>query len=207
MWVQLRQAKQINVNGHPTPFQKGDWVEVGRQTAERWKAAGECYIPKTEAATIASLDSAGVIVTRASLKDVADKLGDFRTEVGEPACTWHKTIVWDGHASARIAMFPIGLRLLDTWEVACPLCSYDRLAISEGDEDEQARTKAIVRDLRVMLYDPRLLFVRQSEGGERLMAYWKQERGAGNNERLALLRAMYRAKPFVLALPVTWFAQ
>ncbi len=225
MLVKLLKAKRINVNGHPTDFYPGDWPPddaVGRQAALQWEAEGACYIPKIERKSLIGADKGvGILVTHNDVASVRGKFADMpnlKIEAGEPALPWAQTILWDGLSSLRNELIPIGLGLLNTWEVIAPLVNYEHLALHEGavkDKDgkyikgddwgltltpEGWATAAVVRDLRVLLYDPRLVFVRDCEAGRRFCATWKQE-GWG---RLALLRTVYRVKPLILALPVTW---
>jgi len=54
------------------------------------------------------------------------------------------------------------------------------------------------------MYDPRVIFVRRCPAGEALIAEFYEEMHRGGEEPLALLRALHRVKPMVLATPRTW---
>jgi hypothetical protein len=79
-----------------------------------------------------------------------------------------------------------------------------------GTPAERERTKAVIRDLRVLLYAHELLFVRDSPDGRRFIETWRAEcgdgNGSGSDERLAFLRALYLVKPVFCALPRSWLA-
>lgn len=98
-------------------------------------------------------------------------------------------------------MIDAGFHFLERWDAAAPLWRYGTLDVDVGGPADQERTRALVRDLRVPLYAPELLFVRQSEDGQRLMEAWQEE---GGDMRLGFLRALYRVKPLFCALPRGW---
>ena len=94
--------------------------------------------------------------------------------------------------------------LLDTWEIIVPMWDYSELAAGIGTEEQRAKVKATVRDLRVPLYDTRLMFVRKTDSTERLFAEYNKELSAGMDDKLAFLLALYRVKPFIMPTPLTW---
>lgn len=98
-------------------------------------------------------------------------------------------------------MIDAGFHFLERWDAAAALWRYGELAADVGGPADRERTREIVRDLRVPLYAPELLFVRQSEDGQRLMEAWQEE---GGDMRLGFLRALYRVKPLFCALPRGW---
>ncbi len=51
------------------------------------------------------------------------------------------------------------------------------------------------------VYDTRLMFIRRCHATRELVDEWVAEDG---HRGLAFLRALYRVKPLVLALPTTW---
>lgn len=103
-----------------------------------------------------------------------------------------------------------GFSFLERWDVAAPLWRYGVLAKDQGTPSDQRRTEAVIRDLRVLLYAHELLFVRDSPDGRQFLATWRAEcgdgNGAGSDERLAFLRALYLVKPLFCALPRSWLA-
>lgn len=109
------------------------------------------------------------------------------------------TIPWD--------LVPAGFHFLERWDAACPLWRYGVLAADLGTEAERAQTRVLIRDLRVMVYAPELLFVRRSTEGMALLGQWRQECGVDGEPRLAFLRALYQVKPLFCALPANWLAE
>jgi hypothetical protein len=204
VWVQLRQAKYITQQGRRVPFQAGDWVEIGRATALEWIADGSAVARDTALTRVqAPKGGAGIMLFGA-------KKNDSGPDAGVPVATdsvwelrWEKTLFLQHGAPLVAALIPAGFLLLDRWEVAVPLWDYRKLAIEEGTDEDRARTAQVIRDLRVPMYDTRAIFVKRCEAGTALIEQWMAE----SPDRLGFLRAMYRVKPLVVALPVTWTGQ
>jgi len=201
VWVQLKQAKYITTQGKMTPYQPGDWVKVGSSMARQWIADGTAIArdPNLNRVQIAP-GSAGIMMFGAK-----DKI-EINIECsldGDWAMRWERTLFLQGSTPVQAALIPVGFDLLRTWEVAVPLVDYRILAQDEGDEEEQAYTAKVIRDLRVPLYDTRMIFMRRCESSHALLAQYQAE----GFTRLGFLRALYRVKPLVLALPVTWTGQ
>ena len=96
-----------------------------------------------------------------------------------------------------------GFHFLERWDAAAPLWQYDKIASDIGTSADRKRTQEITRDLRLLLYAPELLFVRDSEVGRALVKTWRAECKHGD-ERLAFIRALYIVKPIFCALPLSW---
>ncbi len=203
VWIQLKQAKMIEVRGSPTNFQPGDWVEVGKQKAREWLADGSAFSPFPDVNNVSEKEgTAGIML----FGPVASP-----PELGIPVCNeetwslkWDKTLFWDYATPVKVPLLAAGFQFLDRWQVVCPLWSYTALARDEqaGDQ-EREQTRLAIRDLRVPLYDTRLVFMRRCSETLFLLEMWEQE-GPG---RLGFLRALYKAKPLTLALPPTWTGQ
>ena len=214
MWIRLLGNYKIEKKGKMVSRQAGDWIKVGKQEAGLLIAKGRAELPGQDVirefagggkdAGILALGSpAAAAIVLAELKG---KL-NVKYVDSAPWLPWAKTIIWDTGVILRTEMIPTGLGLLDTWQIAMPLWDNYSLAIHEGDEDDRAQTQAIVRDLRVPLYDTRLIFARQCDETKQLFAQWGIERQKGGSGRLAFLRAFYLVKPLMLALPITWTGQ
>lgn len=96
------------------------------------------------------------------------------------------------------------------WECAAPFRPYSELALNHGDEEERTLTHRLVIDLRQPVYDARVLFVRCCEGTDSLLAAWQEEQEHCRCERycgLPFLRAVWRVKPLLLALPAGWVVE
>ena len=205
MWLQLLAPKQVDIRGVPTRFLPGDWVNVGKHDARLWLARGEAHIPKVKAANLLDITSTGVLVKdgqkTAALKHLEMYTGLNIEEAEGIEIVWNRTAIFDTSASVQPAFFSIGFGLLDKWEIAAPLYDYKTLAANIGTDEEREMTKAVIHDLRVPVYDTRLLFVKRTETTIRLVEMWNQEPG---ERRLAFMRALYKVKPFILALPCNW---
>jgi len=214
MWIRLLGNYKIEKKGKMVSRQAGDWIKVGKQEAGLLIAKGRAELPGQDVirefagggkdAGILALGSpAAAAIVLAELKG---KL-NVKYVDSAPWLPWAKTIIWDTGVILRTEMIPTGLGLLDTWEIAVPLWNKYELAIHEGDEGDRALTKAIVRDLRVPLYDTRLIYARECDEVKQLFVQWGEERQKGPSTRLAFLRAFYQVKPLMLALPITWMGQ
>ena len=203
MWVQLAATKYIEKLGVQQRYSPGDWVEVGKQTALLWLSEGSARIP--DPAQIASLnpDGSGILTDKRDLmcKQLIS-LGEYVViEEGKLLSLPFSRTVWiDSLLSVRPELIPVGLLMLDTWEIAVPLMDYKTLAIHEGTEQEREKTKQVIRDLRVPMYDTRLMFMKKTPAVTELLRLYTKD---GYNP-LSFLRAVYTVKPFILALPCTW---
>ena len=200
MYVQLLQPKIIELSGVPRKFYPGQVVEVGKQSALLW-------ISCNEARPLEASDYRGFIPGESGIvtdrKDLLCKaIQDMQVTIFEGACTiqFDRTVWIDSLLSVRPELLAIGLGMLDTWDIAVPLQDYKILAANVGSEAEREKTKAVIRDLRVPLYDTRLMFIRKTPEMTSLIELWRTE---GLTD-LAFLRAVYKVKPFILALPTTW---
>lgn len=204
MWVKLKVIKYLDIRGKSAKYQPGDWVKVPSNQGRLWISQGDAEIPGGAVDQLVEKVS-GVIFTGSA--EAAKKLvAPYKltgTE-GEPALKFQKTLWLDGSVPVRPEFIPVGFSLLDKWQVAIPLYSYDVLASNVGTEEEQVATKAVIRDLRVPLYDTRLVFIRRDPETEFLVELYTGHLKDGVNALHALLRAIYQAKPFILALPATW---
>jgi hypothetical protein len=207
MWVRLLSIQNITQRGKLVRFNPGDWVDIGRQTAMLWISQGAAEIPNPERwGKFAISGGAGVrILSNAEGALQHPILDPFRKNleisIGAPELPYERTMLWSPALKLRRELIPTGFSLLDTWQIAIPLQDYKRLACHVGGEEEQERTREVIRDLRVPLYDTRLMFIKKCEETERLLETWRADEG---DPSLSFLRALYTTKPLVLALPPTW---
>lgn len=202
MWVQLVNSKYIEKQGVQKRYNPGDWVEVGKQTAMLWMTEGSAKLPDPAAIAALNPDGSGILTDKKALMcKTLQILGEHVTiEEGIPSVPFDKTAWVDSLLPVRPELIPVGLLMLETWEIAVPLMDYSILAISQGTEAERNKTREVIRDLRVPVYDTRLMFLKRIPVVENLLAAWLQD-GA---TPLAFLRRLYQAKPLILALPCTW---
>jgi hypothetical protein len=207
MYVQLTVRKQLDIDGRSRTYHPGDWVRVGKQSALQWIAQGQA---RTAEPVKMVLPPGCAVLLRRDAKGAMDpfrKLGlEIRWSVisnGDIQPKHARTLLWDPSVPPRMEILLAGFGFLDRWQMAAPLWSYDKLACDVGSQADRERTKALVHDLRIPLYETNLLFLRRCDETERVLSLWRQECQDGD-ERLAFLRAVYQVKPLILALPMTW---
>lgn len=116
-----------------------------------------------------------------------------------------KTLIWVPSAPIDLAAFWPVVDWLDTWEMAVPLQSYSTLAQHLGTEEERAASRPLLLDLRQPVYDSRVVWMRDCARTRQLVKVWlRKEMSTGEDADLALLRAVWKIKPLLLALPQTW---
>lgn len=207
MWVQLLKGKRIDVRGEMRSYHAGDWIDVGKHLALAWIADKEAFVPEYKAEDFA-VEGSGVVV-RGDMAVATTKLEPIRKCLAgiwfsEPWLNYKRTLLWHTTATLRTELINVGFRLLDVWQLAVPLIDYRVLARAIGTEEEREKTKAVVHDLRVPVYDTRLIFARDCPETRDLFGRWQRDMGQGGEEALAFLRSLYQVKPLICALPVTW---
>ena len=206
MWIQLTSTQHIEQRGVMRAYHSGDWIEVGKQMAMMLLSQGSAVVPGSNQdvpmASLIASNNTGVIVPIGWMQAAKKVLSGFNLFEGQPEPRYERTIIWEPEAVIKPLMFSVGLSLLDRWDIAVPLYDYKVLAASVGSEEERECTKAIIHDLRVPIYDTRLIFVKRTLDTQRLFKTWNDD--PGDDRRLAFLRALYQVKPLILALPATW---
>lgn len=194
----------LEVQGKPRHYRPGDWLDVSRQTAVRWIAEGKAISPRPinellpNGSGVVLIDAAPEIVSQIERLSLDFTLSD------RPVLPYARTLIIRDQVDLRSMLFPAGFNLLERWQVVAPLYSYDVLATHIGSEKERAATAKIIRDLRVPVYDTRLLFVRKCADTLKLLDTWYSERKSGSDQRLSFMRAFYKVKPLLCAAPVSW---
>lgn len=197
MWVRLKTIKYLSESGRQVTRYPGEWVQVGNQLARQWIASGDADRP--DMPDMQALPGCGIVLT--SAKACARPPGSLElVHADQPELAFANTLVWSG-VNFRGDLLTTGFLLLNVWELAAPILSYTTLARDVGSDEDRAATLEVVRDLRVPVYDTRLMFFRRCSTTRRLIDTWHQEAG---DRSLAFLRALYRTKPLVCPLPTTW---
>lgn len=208
MWVKLKTNYHKEVNGTMKQYRPGDWLEVGKQQAMRLLADGQAFIPDLDISTFVGV-GCGVVALGPLDGGVEALQNQWGVDVLiSPAVPiqlpFYRTLLWDTRLPLTGLQMPAGFTLLETWQAAAPLHFYDTLALSLGDEAERTATAAVIRDLRVPVYNTMLLWLRRCEIVEELLTVWAAEYQEGGSRDLAFLRAVYRVKPLILPLPFHW---
>ena len=185
--------------GKLQPYAPGDWVQVGKHTAREMIAAGDAVDPfERLRATDRPQGDVGVMLFGQGGQPSLGELPVCHDGVWE--VRWTRTLFLDRGAPIVSHLIPAGFALLERWELAVPMWDYVHLAAHEGTDEEREWAQSIIHDLRVPLYDTRMVFARRCQAVERLLEMWHEYGGS----RLAFLVALYRARPLVRALPCTW---
>ena len=198
VWVQAVTIYNLNEKGKLTVKHPGDWFELGKNDARNAAATGQIIIHNPVYREALIPPESGVILRR----QANFTYGDLPVTVDErPSLPYQKNMIWHPDFGLDVALIPIGLTLLEKWELAVPISDYNLLARDIGTKEEQDKTKELIHDLRVPVYDTRLIFARNCVAVEQLFELWSKEQG---DERLSFLRCLYVVKPYVLALPSIW---
>lgn len=210
--VRLLTIKHISVRGTLKTFQSGDWVKVGRQTARAWIASGEADYPGLDKvdAIVGKCKNCGILV-RGDKKRAAH-IKRVKVVGGKlPALPFGRTLLWNPELKLTPAQAVVGFSRTestgdgyDAWEVAAMLLSDRALAVHHGSDKEKRKTKAVIGDLRIPVYDTRAVWMRKTETTQMLVAAWAAEIEAGANEAHAFLRALYSHPVLVCTLPAGW---
>lgn len=203
IWVRAKSILYAEKNGQMTSFYPGDWLQVGRKQARDGLRDGLLEILKPAVLqTVQDLTDCSIVIRGVlSENQRIDLASRFPGVPIENYAGWMpngRFLLWDMAANLRQDLILTGFGLLTKWQLAVPLLNYDTLAQDIGTADEQAETKAIIHDLRVPVYDSRVLFVRQCQETRRLFELWQ------TGSDLGFLRALYQARPVVNALPPSW---
>ena len=207
MWIQLLASKQIEIRGVRQMFHAGDCIDIGKHDASLFISEGSAKPLSVKDYAGAVIGGAGVVTDDTATAQ--DRLGAYASQLQfsldtYPSLEYQRTIIYNPSLVFSMPLLPIGLLMLDTWEIAAPLMDYRTLAKDIGSDEERERTKKEILDLRVPVYDTRLIFVRHTTETQRLFDHWRSDLENGDNSNLSFLRAVWKVKPFILPLPCTW---
>ena len=204
MWIELRFAKYIDRNGKLHRYPAGEVINVGAMDAKTWINDGSAIC--IDSVTGQMPGDSGFCVN--DLKAARDRLHpvDLKAEITlwPIELEWSKTLIWDVAVPLRGDLVPVGFNLLAKWQVCVPLWSYTELACHVGTEAEREMTRDVIRDLRVPIYDTRMIFVRRCADTRALIDDWLKECESSADKKLAWMRSVYRVKPVLCALPASW---
>jgi hypothetical protein len=94
-----------------------------------------------------------------------------------------------------------GFNWLSRWEVIVPFRPYSELAedlVKKNSKEKIVQLR--VGDLRVPVFDPRLVFIKTNDATKKLWEIYKNEATHWDN-RIAFLIAVWEVKPFIKPLP------
>jgi hypothetical protein len=201
----------------------GDWIDIkNKNTLRKWIAIGKVDIPywlKDQAANQIFSTDCGVIIIggdKSSVKGAvfntyASALKFTTSKV--PALPHLHTLIWHAGFPIIKAQLILGYALInadrkgyDDWDMAAMLQQEDLLIQQIGNKNDIIKTKEIIGDGRLPVYDPRLVFVKRNDRTEKLVELWAQEIADGTQEHHALVRALYLNPVKLCTLPERWLS-
>jgi len=211
-WVKaLKPISRHTLEGAYRTYQAGDWFECNNQEMRTLLAQGRIEMAQQAIRRNLLEEGCAIVITGGSISQGRQFLSGYADvvydgpphfPVGSRYYLW-----WDTECPLRLDLMPVGFhRISAGWQMAAPLWRYNLLARDIGDEDARQRTKEVIRDLRVPVFDTHLIYVRRDAETERLLALWLQERASGDDDKLCFMRALYQVKPLLCALPQSWAA-
>ena len=221
VWIKcITIVRAVNNHGQTITYHPGDWCQVGMHQARQLVAQGSAEIqnPVTRARTF-ELADCGVVAYGGSrlsaVSGIGAELPELTVTTNEPLprLAFNRTLLYDPTVKINAIFVPVGFyRLTTGWKMAAPILpgkgTEYLLAESIGTDADRAATKAVVRDLRCPVIDPRLLFCLQCPECEDVIAQWLEECAVkGTDSRLAFLRAWYRSAIATCHLPASWYSK
>jgi hypothetical protein len=209
VWVQAVGIFSYEKDGKMMMCYPGGWAEIGKQDARRLMAEGKCTIHRVDTKKVVQDLADCAVALRGDGLDATQSAVAQRYPGLPVVSGWNfhsrRMLFWETSAKVKAEFVMVGFGLLlKGWHVAAPLLDYDTLARDVGSDDDRWRTRQLLHDLRVPVYDSRLVFARRCPASLGLFAAWKEEKAEGGDEDLAFLRALQRVKPLVNALPPFW---
>lgn len=205
VWIQAIGIVHLERNGVNRTLLPGDWGQTGKHQAKELLAKGAARILSPGVLRdVQELTDCAIYVRGTVLDSTRERIAAQHPGVpvlswsGYPASEVGRFLLWDMSAPLRHELIVTGLGLLTKWQLACPLLNYDTLAGNVGTEQERAATKAVIHDLRVPAYNPKVIFARQGEETRKLFSLWN------DGGELSFLRALYQARALTMALPPSW---
>lgn len=203
VWVQAKSILRADKHGQVTTYHPGDWLQVGRQQAKEWLKNDQCTILKPAVLqSVQDLTDCSIVLKNhtAELRNfLMNKFPAVPVEIYDgnlPDST--RFLLWDTTANLNQTFILTGFGLLTKWQMAVPLLDYDTLAQDIGTAGERKTTEAVIHDLRVPVYDIRIMFVRRCRTTNELFELWQ------DGTHLGFLQALYQARPIINALPPSW---
>jgi hypothetical protein len=127
---------------------------------------------------------------------------------GPIALPYRYTMLWKPSAQMTPRLVLIGFSQIVgekkgqlSWEMVARLVAGNKMARDVGTDEERAKTKALVGDLRIPVYDTGVLWARKTKATERLFRRWTKAIENGENETHAFLRALYAEGVLLCTLP------
>jgi hypothetical protein len=210
-WVQAKRAiTRHSLEGGYLTFQPGDWFECRNQELLELTQAG---LVRTTADVLRVEfvgGDAGVLALPGAVPPSTLGAYGLAMQKGDVlALPWKRTLIMDKGVGCTAETVALGMMRLapdsyPAWEMVAKLASFTRTLASVGTEDEKARTLEALGDLRLPVYDTRLLWVRRTPATEEVIRLWRAEVEQGHDPQHAFLRVVYRNPVALNTLPADW---
>jgi hypothetical protein len=203
IWIQMLRTRQIEIGGQTLRAQAGDWLEVGRAQARRWQTSGDAVILQPH--PLMADGAAGIVAWQLPRVDsqLVQLYNEYITTQDTPALLYAHTILIRS-SDIMPEMLPVGLDLLARWECAAPIVSYELTAQQIGTAADCRRLQSAIIDLRVPVYNTKLLIMRRCAVTQELLTRWRALCLEYDHDDLAFSQALYEIKPLFCALPTCW---
>ena len=219
-WVKLRRVKNIRIRGSLKTYHAGDSVEVGKQTALQWVLDGTAEDPFGQVGPPLRTEDIQKRGSEYGLRIRGDKSSAIiaalskilrQVSYGPPALPYKYTLIWrpDKGTDERIVRYGFmrvmeGAKGVDAWELAASLVSTSMLAEAVGTFEEQQKTLKVVGDLRLPVYESRLVWARKTPAALKVVEAWAAELRAGGDEHHSFLRALFKNSALLCTIPGDW---
>jgi len=211
-WVKaLKVIRRMEDDGLWHVYHPGDGLEVLNQELNYQVSSKQAERYDIAAMQPLQVDNCAIVITGGDTEQARRFVEHTGATIytGDPhfpdTCLF--VLWWNVGAPLRLDLMPLGFhRIKAGWQTAIPLWRYNVLARDIGTEDARRRTEEVIRDLRVPVFDTRLIYVRRDSETERLLDLWLTERETGDDDKLCFMRALYAVKPLNCALPITWIS-
>lgn len=209
-----------NEHGTLTTYHPGDWVPVSKQRAIELLENGQAELPEEtqiQRALSEDLSDCGIYLRSGTVREARAALEGLDVDVtecsGSLRLPYPRTLLWNTIQPLERKQIALGFaRVEDTgryasWEMAAMLRSNELLASSIGNQAEQRRTREVIGDLRIPVYESTAVWVRKTPDTEQMIAAWDAEMQGGESGELAFLRALYQHRVLLCSLPAGWLGR
>lgn len=216
-WVKLNYTKHIRRAGSQVTYRPGDTVEVGRQTAIEWVLDGSAEDPFGQVGPpvvpVGPPTNKFGIRVRGELEEkgwakptgLGKTLSGVKISYGSPAVPYTYTAIWRPGVRISERMLNKGyLTIMSDWEMAACLVNTNQLARDFGSAEEKRKTERVIGDLRLPVYDTRVIWARKCPAAQAVIAEWARELEEGADEYHSFLRALYTKRAMLCTLPYDW---
>jgi len=207
-------------HGSLTTYHPGDWVPVSKQRAIELLETGQAELPEetqVQRALTEDLSDCGIYLRDGTVRDAQGALDGLQVDVtewsGSLRLPYERTLIWHPRQPLQRKQIALGFaRIEDTgryasWEVAAMLRSNELLASQIGSQAERRRTREVIGDLRIPVYESSAVWVRKTPDTEEFVNAWEAECQGNECDELMFVRALFRQRVLLCSLPAGWLGR